>query len=124
MSNYIYTNPLDEGYKQFTLTKKQHNDLFKYRQITWRDKYEYYYNGNEILLHKFANVPTKILITILFPFYLLFYGVGNFKELIEEMKSGYNQKKYGSFTVDSISSGSDTYSEIIKIINQKKEGII
>jgi len=118
MSNYIYTNPLDEGYKQFKLTKKQHNGLFKYRQITWRDKYEYYYNENKILIHKFANLPTIILATILFPFYLLFYGLGNFKELIKEMKSGYNQKKYGAFSVDSTTNGSDTYKAIMKIINK------
>jgi len=118
MSNYIYTNPLDKGYKQFKLTKKQHNKLFKYRQMRWCDKYEYYYNGNEILIHKFINLPTKILATILFPFYLLFYGMGNFKELIKEMKSGYNQKKYGAFSVDSTTNGSNTYKAIMQLINK------
>ncbi len=118
MSNYVYTNPLDEGYKQFNLTKKQHNKLFKYRQIKWCNKYEYYYNDNEILLHKFINLPAKILTTILFPFYSLFYGVGNIKELVQEMKEGYNQKKYGSFTGDSISYGSGKYNEVMELINK------
>jgi len=122
MSDYIYTNPLDEGYKQFKLTKKQHNELFQYRQIQWRDKYEYYYNENHIIMHKFVNLPSKILITILFPIFLLIYGIGNFKELIEEMKRGYNQKKYGSFTGDDIYKGSTTYNKVMEIIN-KKEGI-
>lgn len=59
-----------------------------------------------IILHKFVNLPAKILITILFPVYLLLYGISNFNDLIKEIKRGYNQKKYGSFVSDSITSGS------------------
>ena len=42
--NYTYKSPIDSGYTQFKLTKKQHNALFKYRQIKWQDGYEYYYS--------------------------------------------------------------------------------
>ena len=67
MSKYIYKNPLDEGYKKFKLTKKQHNQLFKHKQIKWLDKYEYYINEDGVILHRFYNWKVIILNTIFFP---------------------------------------------------------
>ena len=118
MSDYVYRNPLDNGYKQFKLTKQQHNKLFKYRQIKWCDKYEYYYKDNRILIHKFGNWKLIILQTVLFPFNVLYAGFSNFKELIDEYKSMYNQKKYGSFVADSVGKSSKIYDEIMEIIQK------
>jgi hypothetical protein len=120
MSKYIYKNPLENGYKQFKLTRKQHNELFKFRKLKWTDKYEYYYNDKNILIHKFASISVIILVTVLFPINLLLYGLKDINEIIEEYKKMYNQKKYGSFVSDSIWSNTDTYKEIISIINNKK----
>lgn len=116
MSDYIYQNPIDLGYKQFKLTKQQHNKLFKYRQLKWNNKYEYYYNENTIILHRFCNMQGIILNTLLFPIYVLLHGFVNFKELLNEFKRMYNQKKYGSFISDHVSKGSNIYKEIMKII--------
>jgi len=118
MSKYIYKNPLEQGYKQFKLTRKQHNELFKYRQLKWTDKYEYYYNDKNILIFKFASILLTILTTILFPISLLFYGLKDTKEIIQDHKKIYNQKKYGLFVSDSICSNSDIYKKIIDIINK------
>lgn len=116
MGQYIHKNPLEQGYKQFKLTEKQHNKLFPKRQIKWNDKYEYYYNDQGIVLQRYGNWKAVIVVTILFPIYLLLEGLSNYKELIKEYKGMYNQKKYGSFTSDYIWSGTDIYNEIMKII--------
>ena len=113
---YVYKNPLDEGYKKFKLTKKQHNQLFKHRQIMWFDKYEYYINEHEVLLHKFYNWKVIILNTIFFPIVVLLNGIVNFKECCIEMKKLYNQKKYGYFISDYIYSGTETYEQIKNLI--------
>lgn len=104
-------------YKQFKLTKKQHNRLFKHRQIKWCDKYEYYYNDSCVILYKFINWKGILLMTVLFPFNVLYAGLGDFKETISDYKKMYNQKKYGSFSSDSVYSGTDKYKEIMKFIH-------
>jgi len=117
MSNYIYNNPLDQGYKQFYLTKKQHNKLFKHRKIKWHDKYEYYYNDNCILLHKFYNLKAIVLSTILLPIIVLIEGLANIKETMYDYKRLFNQKKIGSFSGDNIWSNTDMYNEVMKVIS-------
>ncbi len=119
MGDYKYEDPLTQGYKQFKLTKKQHNKLFKYRQIKWRDRYEYYYNDKYILLYRFTNWKAIILITLLFPVILLLEGLLDYKETIKDYKGMYNQKKYGAFSSDSVPSGTDTYVELIKSTYKK-----
>jgi len=121
LSNYIYKNPLDQGHKQFYLTKKQHNKLFKNRQIKWYDKYEYYYNDNCILLHKFYNLKAIILSTILLPIIVLMEGLINIKETMYDYKSLCNQKRSGSFSGDDICKGTDMYNEVMKAIKEKGE---
>ena len=61
MSEYVYQDPLTKGYKQFKLSRKQHNKLFEHRQIKWFDKYKYYYNDNSILLHRYYNLLFIVL---------------------------------------------------------------
>jgi hypothetical protein len=116
MSEYKYQNPLENGYKQFYLTKKQHNSLFKYRQIRWFDKYEYYYNDNCLILNRFYNRRSILVSTVLFPVTVLLNGLMNYKECWEDLKKMYNQKEYGSFSGDHISNGTDTYNKIMEMI--------
>lgn len=123
MTNYQYTNPLDNGYKQFKLTKKQHNQLFKNRQIKWYDKYEYYYNNKLILLHKFYNWQAVLLNTIMFPLTVLVEGLGDIKEIIKDIKSLFNQKKYGSFISNGIWSNTDLYDDVMKIIKKGNKSL-
>lgn len=115
-NKYVYKNPLDNGYIKFKITKKQHNKLFKYRRLKWFNRYEYYYSKEEIIIHNFKNLPFRIMFTIGFPLFILLNGLVNFKESFNELNMMWNQKKYGRFSSDSISSKSDLYKEIINVI--------
>ena len=118
---YVYENPINQGYKQFKLTKKQHNYLFPNRKKVWKNKFEYYYNDNNIILHLFASKRVIIANTIMFPTIVLINGLGEIKEIIKTFKGLYQQKKYGSFSGDSIWSNSELYDKIIKIINREEK---
>ena len=94
---YVYENPLDKGYTKFKLTKKQHNSLFKYRQIKWFDNYQYYYNETEIIMERFTNTFGKIITTLLFPISVVVVGFSDSKEALVDL---YKQKEKGHFTSD------------------------
>lgn len=113
---YVYKNPLDQGYKQFKLTKKQHNELFQYRKKDWKRKFEYYYNDNYVILHLFASKRAIIANTIMFPIIVLINGFGNMKEIVNEFKGLYQSKRYGGFSSDSVWHESEIYNKIMKII--------
>ena len=114
ISNYTYRNPLEHGFKQGHLTKKQHNSIFQYRQINWKTKYEYYYNHDELILQKLYSLPILILETLLFPINIFVVGFANIKELLDEIKGLYKPKKYGSFVGDSCYWVSDQYKKFIE----------
>jgi hypothetical protein len=97
MSKFIYKNPLEQGYKQFKLTKKQHNLLIPTRKKTWKNRFEYYINDQGIIFHQFPSLPAIILYTIIFPIVVLIHGIGNMEEIIKEYKELYNPKKYGGY---------------------------
>lgn len=119
-NKYIYKDPLDQGYKQFKLTKKQHNKLFPNRQRTWKSRFEYYYNDNNVILHLFTSRLAIILNLILFPLSVLLNGLREFKEVAESHKKLLNEKKYGSFSSDDIWKSSDLYSEIMEVIKESE----
>lgn len=102
MSNYKYVNPINKGYLQFKLTKKQHNKLFPKQKKKWYNKYEYYYKADHILLHEFTSTPSKIIVSLLLPFTILFYGIKNTKQVLIEFKRMLNEKKYGAFVSETI----------------------
>ncbi|QNR65383.1 hypothetical protein IAQ67_15935 [Paenibacillus peoriae] len=114
---YIYNNPLERGYKQFKLSKKQHNHLFPKRKKKWNTRYEYYYNDKRIIVQHFTSYLAIALTTIMFPVLILFAGLSNFKEAITEMKHLYFEKKYGKFYEDWINS--EIHQKDNKIINKK-----
>ena len=120
MGEYIYINPEDKGFKKIKLTKKQHNKLFPKRKIKFGENYEYYISDDYFEMHRFYGTIIIILNTILFPVLLLFYGLSNFKETFNDVSSLYHQKKTGSFVSDTVWKDSETYKEIISIINKKE----
>jgi hypothetical protein len=117
MSEYKYVNPIDKGYIRFKLTKKQHNEIFKNRKLKWNGKSEYYYNENQIIIHTFTNWKAILLTTILFPIFILLHGITNIKEIWKELLELYNQKETGSFVSDFVPKNSNTYDQIMNIIN-------
>lgn len=116
MSSYKYVNPLQKGFKQFKLTRKQHNCLFPKNKRKWYNKYEYYYNEDVIILHRFTSWKAIVLTTVLFPISLILYGLTSYKELHHEMKRLYHQKKYGSFVSEYIHKDEKTFDDIMKLI--------
>jgi hypothetical protein len=121
MSDYKYKNLLEQGYKQFKLTKKQHNELFPICCKKVWNKFEYYYNDNHIILHQFASPIVIVLTVIVFPIIVLINGFGNIKEIIREYRDAFNQKKYGNFISDTVWSNTETYNKIMKIIGKEIE---
>ena len=95
---------------------KQHNSIFKFRQIKWYDHYEYYYNDEQIIINKFYNLTVKILGVILFPVQIFIEGYSDAKQTT---KQSLNQKKYGSFSSDCVYHTSDNYEKIINFIKNK-----
>lgn len=111
-----YSDPKDRGFKQFRITRQQHNALFKQRQLKWSHRYEYYYNEDMILLHGFMNPLGVALNILLFPVLLLIHGLSNTKEVAKELKKMLNQKKYIQYIVDTVPKGSEMYDKIMEII--------
>ncbi|HEY8805270.1 MAG TPA: hypothetical protein VIM42_09250 [Clostridium sp.] len=118
MSEYIYKDPRDRGLIKFKISKKQHNSIFKHRKITWRDKYEYYYDDKEIIMHRFVKMPLIFLAVLLFPVIVLMTGILNIKEAFTDVKKSLNQKKYGGFSSDQLWYNTEPYKAMMKIINK------
>lgn len=118
---YVYENPLEHGYKRFKLSRKEHNNLFPVNKISifksLKFKYEYYYSDSFIKIQTLISLPYIILATILAPIAFIFYGIVNFKELVNEYKRVYNQKKYGSFISNNIWSTTDAFKAIKQLKN-------
>lgn len=117
-TDYKYENPLDNGYKRFKLTKKQHNSLFEHRQIRWIDKYEYFYNDKDIIIHKFYSFSCMILSTLLFPLGVLSNG---FSEAKDDIHRIWHQKERGSFTSDNVWYTNPIYNKIMEIIDSNEK---
>ena len=104
MSDYVYKDHLKLGAIELRLSSKQHNSIFKYRQKTIWNKYEYYKYTNHIVMEKYVSLVGVIVSLILFPLYILRYDA---KEISKEFKRLLNQKKTGAFTADWISKSDD-----------------
>ena len=117
MSKYKYVDPIENGYTEFKLTKKQHNEIFKYRKRKWTDNYKYYYNDKRIIMHKFYNYRAVLVATLCFPVWVILNGLMSFKEICGELRDLYNQKESGCFTKEHVYG--DRYDEIMKIVNEK-----
>ena len=117
-NKYKYENPLDLGYKSFKLTRKQHNAIFEHRQIRWFDKYEYYYDDKQIILHKFYSFSAVILSTVAFPIGIFINGYSEAKDDLSRM---WHQKERGSFISDPVRYKTTKYNKIIDIINHGRK---
>lgn len=122
VGNYQYRCLTERGYTRFKITKKQHNEIFKNRKIKWTDRYEYYYNENNIIMHKFYSKKLIVLFTILFPLIVLFTGISNIKESYSDLKRMLNQKKYGSFVSEYVHKQEAEFEKLRSVIKNKRKG--
>lgn len=113
---YQYKDPLENGYTKIKVSKALHNSVFKYRQRTLcKDlftKYEYCADDWSIRVEALPTLFTKSLSVLFFPLFVLYYGVGNFGELKDELYRVLNPKETGSFCVDDITG--EKYKEVMK----------
>jgi len=115
MNNYSYSNPTSIGFKKVSFSRKQHNILFPNRKLKWCNYYEYYFNGNTLLLHEFVNIYGIIAFLFLYPLYVIYAGFANINDVHKEYKFMINQKKYGYFSSDSCTN-KDTIDSIKKYL--------
>ncbi|PHA03036.1 hypothetical protein COE51_01450 [Bacillus pseudomycoides] len=120
MSSYKYQNPTERGYIKFKLTKKQHNKIFGYRKMRWLDRYEYYYNEDTVILHRFVNWKGILFCTLLFPVTIFMVGLSNFIEVWSDMLSLYKQKETGSFISDHVWKNEKKFNQIMDVVRQDK----
>lgn len=105
---YIYTNPLNMGFRRIKVSKQLHNKIYKFKssQRTFlKDlflKHTYFRDNTELYIEKTPTLLTKVLNTVLLPLSLVVYGLSNYKEIIKDAKTEWSPRKYGSFTSDTI----------------------
>jgi hypothetical protein len=118
-SNYQYRSPLENGYIQVYLSRKDLNKLFPNRKVKWCHSYEYYYKQDAFRMDRFTSALGKIVNVFLFPFYIIMRGLNAFKRISEEYRRMFNEKKYGAFSSDFVYN-TDTLLNISLILARKK----
>ena len=99
--NYEYKDPLKNGYTKLKVSKRIHNSKFPNIKLGLFDKVEYYISDNDVITHRFTNWIGIFLSVILFPLQGLISGFGD-KDMYQDYKKLFNQKKYGSFRSNKI----------------------
>lgn len=123
---YKFEYTKENGYREATLPNKLQDNLFKYRKSNWRKKYVYFVNEDigVIEMCAFCPVYLKIIGTLLYPVWLLLYGVSNYKEINKEISDIWNEKERGKFSGDTISKtmnvNSNLYDEVLKNLKFKE----
>jgi len=100
---YEYKDLVAEGYEYFTITRKQQNEIFKYRKWHWSTRYEYYVKDKTIIMQAIPNLLGCTVSTLLLPLGLVLEGLCNAKETYDNMVTRtWQAKKYGAFSSDTV----------------------
>lgn len=99
---YQYKNPIENGYTQIYIPKKEWNKLYPYHKLRWSQYNEYYINENSLLVHKFYYTYICYINLLFLPIMLLLVGLANYKEVLNENIKFLNQKKNGTFSSDTL----------------------
>jgi hypothetical protein len=122
--SYEYVCPTEKGYQQVTISKKQHNELFPKRKLSWNSTAEYYIKDKQLIIHRFMSIPAKVAFVVLSPFLIIIFaiveGVKRLPEIKDEFKD-LNEKKYGKFSSDWVSSSHDSYEKFKSIMKECHE---
>lgn len=123
---YKFEYTKENGYREATLSSQLQDKLFKYRKSSWRKRYVYFVNEGigVIEMCVFCPVYLKIIGTLLYPVWLLLYGVSNYKEINKEISDVWNERERGKFSGDTISKtnnvNSNLYDEVLKNLKFKE----
>lgn len=114
---YEYKDLVAEGYEHFTITRKQQNEIFKYRKWHWSTKYEYYVKDKTIIMQAIPNLLGCTVSTLLLPLGIILEGLTNAKETYKSMVTRtWQAKRYGAFSSDAIykrKGDDDTFDKLI-----------
>ena len=106
-----WKDPTKLGYTKLSIPKVLHNKLFEYRQITWKDSYEYYIKDDYVLIYNFNSLLLKASILLLLPLItVLFIIEGDLTEFKKDLLMVFFSKRYGGYSSGTIKS----YSELLK----------
>lgn len=122
---YEFEYTKENGYREATLSNKLQNKLFEYRKSNWRKKYVYFVNEDigVIELCRFTPTYLKVIVSLLYPFMIFFYGLGNIKQMNKEYSNIWYEKERGHFSAgDTIwkSQEQGLYEELISNLKFKE----
>lgn len=95
---YQYKSPTERGYIQIKLTRAQHTALFKGKKRDLRTYTDVFYNGNYFLAEHFTRRWWVVLMCI--PALIFGTILDGAPSTWSDLKSAFNQKRYGSFRAD------------------------
>ncbi len=120
--SYLFPYTEENGYKQVYISKKDHNDMFEFRQIKIAAKYEYYLNEDKghFIMIKLVNLPSRVLVSLAYPVIVLLHGLANYKEINKELGDMWYPKERGTFSCDDSYQRQEGWDEVMSIIKDNK----
>lgn len=120
--SYVFKYTEANGYRKVFISKSDHNRIFKYRQIKWHHKYEYFLNDNNdhFVMIRLTSFLGKILDTSIYPITVLIHGITRIKEVNREIYEIWNEKKTGTFSCDDANKNYKNWNELISAIKNKE----
>lgn len=119
MYEYEYEDKIEQGYTRKYMSRKRHNQLFKYQKTSILFSYEYYCKPDKIIMEKHYSLFAKFLSVVLIPFSLLLEGIMNYKEIIRDSWL-WNSRERGTFVCDDIRRGyTNDFQEIYDSLHEK-----
>lgn len=110
---------LDYMYRQqFNLTTKQHNQIFPNYKKDWYYNFEYYIDGNDIIMCRFISKIGILCDTLLLPIRIVIKKLFHYQIIINEIKKLYNQRTYKNFHKYYFTHNSPEYIQIKQLIHK------
>ncbi|GLT20434.1 hypothetical protein GCM10007938_42190 [Vibrio zhanjiangensis] len=118
--SYQFKYTEENGYQQVKVSKKDHNATFKYRQIKWSQRYEYYLNeerGHFVMI-RLTSLPAKLVSILCYPVIVLLHGLVNYKEINQEISDQWYEKVRGRFVADDCYRNQKGWDELMGIVKK------
>lgn len=116
--SYKFKYTKDSGYQQVQMSKKDHNTIFKNRQIRWHQKYEYFLNeerGHFVMIC-LTSLTCKLVSILGYPVMVLLHGLANYKEINQYIIDQWHEKEKGKFISDNAYRNQDGWNELMRVV--------
>ena len=98
---YKYKSPAEKGYVLTKLKRRHLNKVLKYTiPPHWRADVWWNEKENTFIIERCTARWAVAANILLLPFCILFHGIANYKEIIEDHKDLLNEKEKGKFVSD------------------------